>query len=323
MLRETYLRPAVIINALVLTAIATVLALAIYVIPQQVLRQGANDPQIELAENLARSLKSGVPVEMALPMDAMNAAPNKSYFFITSDGKGLPGTPPTDLTGKFPPLPPPPGVQQNVEIREKKNGDLSAPGGLQKQVRTMTFQTDGKASPKVKITGSQNTQGNTPQNMQSDVEELGDGQTQVDGGKSTFAVTIPDDSIDMAQSLSPFLIAYDAQGNPVGTQAKLNGKIPAPPKGVFENVRSNGEERFSWEPQPGVRIAAVMLHIPAGANVKEGFVVAGRSLREVEVREKQLGQLAFINWLVMMGLIVVGMLAFGYFTRAKVTIAAV
>jgi hypothetical protein len=184
-----------IFNSIVLSGIATVLALAIYVIPQQVLRQGANDPQIELAENLAQELKSG----------------------------------------------------------------------------------------------------------------------------STASEALAADTIDISHTLSPFLIAYDADGIPLSSQGQLNGKIPAPPKGVFENVRSKGEERLSWEPQPGVRFAAVVIHIPAGANdVQEGFVLAGRSLREVEIREKQLGDLAFLNWLVMMGLILVGTVAFGWFTRPRV-----
>jgi hypothetical protein len=56
--------------------------------------------------------------------------------------------------------------------------------------------------------------------------------------------------------------------------------------------------------------------------VKEGFVLAGRSLREVEIREKKLGDLAFVNWLVMIGLVLVGTVLFGWFTRPKVTEAA-
>lgn len=325
MLRETFLRPALIFNAIVLAGIATVLALAIYVIPQQVLRQGANDPQIEMAENLAQSLKAGTPIEFALPTDAPNGPPNKSFFLITTDAKGKVLTSDVKGLSQVPPMPPPPpppnGAPQNIEIRVKKSGDLAPSGGQQKQVRTMIVQTDEKTNPKAKITGDHDAHGKTQLNVETEVVEGPDDKLPLTAGSTTTTTIIPDDSIDMAHSLSPFLIAYDAQGKPVASQGKLNGKIPAPPKGVFENVRAKGEERISWEPQPGVRFAAVVLHVPAANNVKEGFVLAGRSLREVEIREKQLGDLAFLNWLVMMGLILVGTLAFGWFTRPRVTAA--
>ena len=52
MIRETFLRPALVFNAVVLSGISTVLALALYSIPQQVLRQGANDPQIQTCQTI-------------------------------------------------------------------------------------------------------------------------------------------------------------------------------------------------------------------------------------------------------------------------------
>jgi len=56
MLRDTFGRPALIFNAVVLAGLATVLALALNTIPQQVLRLGANDPQIQMATDLAAGL---------------------------------------------------------------------------------------------------------------------------------------------------------------------------------------------------------------------------------------------------------------------------
>jgi len=56
MLREAFGRPALLFNAVVLAGISTILSLALYAIPQQVLRQGLNDPQIEIATNLATVL---------------------------------------------------------------------------------------------------------------------------------------------------------------------------------------------------------------------------------------------------------------------------
>jgi hypothetical protein len=59
MARETFSRPALLFNALVLCALATGLALALNTIPQQVLRLGANDPQIAMAGDLAAVLEQG------------------------------------------------------------------------------------------------------------------------------------------------------------------------------------------------------------------------------------------------------------------------
>lgn len=202
MLRETYSRPALVFNAFVLAGISTVLALALYVIPQQVLRNGANDPQIEMATNLAARLDtSGVTT----------------------------------------------GLQQ---------GALSSSGGV----------------------------------------------------------------VDMARSLSPFLIVYDDQGRALGSNTQLDGQTPVLPKGVFDYVRAHGEERVSWQPARGVRVAAVVERVNGN---QPGFVLAGRSLREVEMREKQVWQMASLTWLVMLALIVVGTAAVGWMTRGKPTPATV
>ena len=201
MMYQTFARPAIVYNALILIALSTGLALALNTIPQQVLRQGANDPQIAMAGDLEARLESGV-----------------------------------------------------------------AP-----------------------------------------------------------AAAVPAASVDMARSLSPFVIVYNDQGQPLASQAVLDGQTPTPPMGVFDYVRQHGEERVSWQPVPGttsnkdeksvlnggmilqrshgVRIAAVIQRV---AGPTPGFVLAGRNMREVEAREAQVGQLALLTWIGMMGVILVG-----------------
>ena len=212
MMYQTFARPAIVYNALILIALSTGLALALNTIPQQVLRQGANDPQIAMAGDLEARLESGV-----------------------------------------------------------------AP-----------------------------------------------------------AAAVPAASVDMARSLSPFVIVYNDQGQPLASQAVLDGQTPTPPMGVFDYVRQHGEERVSWQPVPGttsnkdeksvlnggmilqrshgVRIAAVIQRV---AGPTPGFVLAGRNMREVEAREAQVGQLALLTWIGMMGVILVGTGAYGWWTRAK------
>ncbi len=199
MMRQSFARPALVYNALVLAALATGLALALNVIPQQVLRQGANDPQIAMATDLVAVLEKG-------------------------------------------------GLDQSA---------LAA----------------------------------------------------IAGGAA---------KVDIARSLTPFVIVYDEQGRPLASQAELNGQTPVPPPGVFDSVRRRGEARISWQPvlgrEHGVRIAAVLQRVHGAT---PGFVLAGRNMREVEAREAQVGQLAGLTWIGMMGVILLGTAAFAWYTRRK------
>jgi len=194
MLSDTFVRPTLIYNVLVLTGISTVLALALYAIPQQVIRLGANDPQIAMAGDLAARLEGGVAASEAVPAG----------------------------------------------------------------------------------------------------------------------------SVDMTRSLTPFVIVYDDQGKPLASQAQLNGQTPTPPAGVFDFVRTHGEDRITWRPEAGVRMAAVVKRVE-GAHA--GFVLAGRSLREEETRQTQVGQMAWAAWMGMMGMILVGTAVFGWVTRVRVASA--
>lgn len=100
--------------------------------------------------------------------------------------------------------------------------------------------------------------------------------------------------IDMRQTLAPFLIRYDDDRQPISSTVELNGKTPVPPAGVFEFARTHGENRLTWQPERGVRNATVLVHY---SGHKSGFVLAGRSLREVETRVPALGRLILAGWI--------------------------
>ena len=93
--------------------------------------------------------------------------------------------------------------------------------------------------------------------------------------------TVPRATVDIASSLAPFVIVYDAQDRVIASSATLDGATPRLPEGVLAAARQSGEDRVTWEPRAGVRIAAVVVPYHGGA------VLAGRSLREVERREVQ------------------------------------
>lgn len=98
--------------------------------------------------------------------------------------------------------------------------------------------------------------------------------------------------VNVAESLAPFTIIYDAKRNVLASGMQLDGQVPALPSGVFNYVAAHGEDRFTWQPQSGVRIAAVV--VPVADN--GGFVLAGRSLAEVDNRENQLTEVIMGGW---------------------------
>lgn len=108
-----------------------------------------------------------------------------------------------------------------------------------------------------------------------------------------IASVVPTQQVDITNSLAPFVIVYNDQGNVVSSSATLHGQIPLFPKDVFTNVRGNGEERLTWQPESQVRIATVVTRY---AGVQQGFVIVGRSLREVEKREDSLMHQVALAW---------------------------
>ncbi len=74
---------------------------------------------------------------------------------------------------------------------------------------------------------------------------------------------------------------FDNTGQLITTSAQLRQQAPALPPGVLAYARLKGQNRVTWQPEPGVRIAAVVV------SFVHGHVLSGRSLREVEKPEDQ------------------------------------
>jgi len=112
MLRDSFTRPALVFNALVLAGISTVLALALYAIPQHVLRAGLNDPQIQLASDLTARLEQGATPAEAIPAASIDMARSLAPFVIAYDDQGHPLASQAQLNGATPA--PPSGVFEFV-----------------------------------------------------------------------------------------------------------------------------------------------------------------------------------------------------------------
>lgn len=106
------------------------------------------------------------------------------------------------------------------------------------------------------------------------------------------ATVAQSEPVDLSRSVAPYLIVFDDHGQPLASTAALAGKTPTLPPGVFDSVRTRGEDRLTWQPAPGVRSAIVV------TRYRQGFVLAGRSLRLVEERETNVeGAIALLGLL--------------------------
>ncbi len=120
-----------------------------------------------------------------------------------------------------------------------------------------------------------------------------DAANALTNGQSIGSV-VPAAKIDIAQSLAPYVVVFDDSGKAIASSGFLRNQLPALPTGVFEYVRQHGENRLTWQPEPGVRSATVVTRY---TGAQSGFVMAGRSLREVESRDSNLQLLIGLGWL--------------------------
>ena len=101
----------------------------------------------------------------------------------------------------------------------------------------------------------------------------------------TPEAVLPASKVDIAIGLAPYVVVFDNAGKAIASSGLLHNQFPTLPAGVFDAARERGENRITWQPEPGVRSAIVVTRY-GGAH--PGFVIAGRSLRESEARSDQL-----------------------------------
>jgi len=130
---------------------------------------------------------------------------------------------------------------------------------------------------------------------------------------NNIAHLLPDDTIDLAQSLGTFVAFYNSNGEPIGSTGMLDGKLPQIPKGVFEFAKTYNENSITWQPRADVRMAMVVEAVPSSSQV--GYVAVGRSLQEVELREGNLVKMIFMVWVACMAVLVMHYLIQMYLQR--------
>lgn len=142
------------------------------------------------------------------------------------------------------------------------------------------------------------------------IQMANDAADAIADGKNA-EMLVPVDKVSVAKSLAPFLIIYDLNGNVTASSVVLDGQTPELPDGVLDSTKKLGENRVTWQPKDSVRIAAVIVPY------KDGFVLAGRNMREVEAREDQLTFFVGFTWILALFATLV-VIAFGeYFLAEK------
>lgn len=117
------------------------------------------------------------------------------------------------------------------------------------------------------------------------IQAAEDVASAVSQGKATPDELFQGTPTEMASSLASFIITYTATGTPIVSSVVVDGKIPSLPSGIADYFNTHNEDRITWEPKPGLRIAAVITKFSGS---QPGFALIGRSLREVEIREQNL-----------------------------------
>jgi hypothetical protein len=123
-------------------------------------------------------------------------------------------------------------------------------------------------------------------------------------------------TVDLARSLATSVTVLDANGHVAASSALLNGWVPLPPPGALHAADGGVMNTVTWQPQPGVRQAAVIVsyHGPSGA----GTVLVSRSLRLVEDREDALLRLSALGLLAsLLAAAVLALIAAAYWTSTR------
>lgn len=134
--------------------------------------------------------------------------------------------------------------------------------------------------------------------------------------KSSFESFMPTKmQVNIGESLSPWIQIYNELGEVMESSAMTTDaqSVPHISKGIFDAVKKSGEDHVTWQPKKGIRQAIVVTKF---SGLRSGYIVAGRSLKEIEKREWALSKIVMTAWMMMV--CVIGISAawtFGYFTQ--------
>jgi hypothetical protein len=113
------------------------------------------------------------------------------------------------------------------------------------------------------------------------------------------ADVVPSVKTDLSNDSTVFVTVTDSSQHVLASNAKLSGKSPLPPSGVFEYTKSYGMDQVTWQPSGNARLATIVLNYGEGQN--SGFIITGQSLKQTEKRISVYTALAAAAWTAMLG----------------------
>jgi hypothetical protein len=116
--------------------------------------------------------------------------------------------------------------------------------------------------------------------------------------KGTKPAALAAGKVSLNASLAPFTIIYDKSGRIVAGNGYLDGRVPSVPYGVLRAANNQAYHFVTWQPQDGVRIAAVTVV------ADNYYALSGRSLKEVEANENVTFQFVLLGGIA--SLVVIG-----------------
>ena len=106
---------------------------------------------------------------------------------------------------------------------------------------------------------------------------------------------VPPVKTDLKTDSTVFATVVDSSYKVLASSGQLDGAVSLPPTGSFGGLPATGVNRFTWQPEPGVRIATVIVPFSHGST--SGFVIAGQSLKQAESRIADYGWITLAGWL--------------------------
>ena len=140
-------------------------------------------------------------------------------------------------------------------------------------------------------------------------------RTRLEFGKP-IETYLKNDSVDLENSLGIFVETFDKNGEPLQSNALLDGKLPKLPPGVLKYVSAHKEDWVTWQPRKAIRLA---MGIVATNSEPVAYVAAGRSLSEVERRTSRLITFCGICWTLCMAIVLINWL-FNYYADKKLLV---
>lgn len=108
------------------------------------------------------------------------------------------------------------------------------------------------------------------------------------------SISLPSKEVDIEHSLAPFVMIFDSTGKVQDSSGKLNGQPPSVPYAALTSFRTRQDNRITWQPKPNTQIAAVITYYRNDKT--EGYVLAGRNLREVRRQQSTVIQTLTLTW---------------------------